>query len=447
MGMGSVIINLLTMKLLISVLLCLLFLNAFSQSDEILLERALYNLPNVSFKKMSEPGAALLKYRLSIKQPVDHADPGKGFFNQRVILTHKGLNNPTVMETQGYSLTDADGNEIEKLFNANNLDIEYRFYGKSVADSVPWEYLTEEQATADLHTINQLFRNIYTGKWISTGISKGGSTTIYYKYFFPADVDLSIPYVAPLDTSLEDKRIYAFLDTMGSPECRNKMKAFQLFLLQHDQEAIEKLKWYSKGASAHYDYTGNIGKSFEYAVLENSFSFWQYYAPDNCGNIPDNNVVDDYLNALLNTSDIYAFSDEGIKEFEAHYYQAVTQCGYYGYSIAPFKKYLHYFKDNPSAAFPPKSVAIKPFDISLNQKVQKWLDENGNNMIYIYGGYDTWTAAGIVPANNVNSRRFVIPRTNHATARVKNMDIAMQQDFIQTIHKMIGIDARIDAIK
>ncbi len=26
-----------------------------------------------------------------------------------------------------------------------------------------WEYLTIEQATADLHAINQLFRNIYNG--------------------------------------------------------------------------------------------------------------------------------------------------------------------------------------------------------------------------------------------------------------------------------------------
>ena len=433
------------MKICIPVLFCLLFFKAFSQSDEILLERALYNLPNVSFKKISEPGASYLKYKLLIKQPLDHANPGKGFFNQRVILTHKGFNSPTVMETQGYSLPDRGRNEIEKLFNANNLNIEYRFFGKSVPDSILWDDLTEEQATADLHIINQLFRNIYKGKWISTGISKGGSTTIYYKYFFPADVELSIPYVAPLDNSLEDERIYTFLDTMGTQECRNKIKELQLFLLKHETEAIEKLKWYSKGANVHYDYTGSIGKSFEYAVLEYSFAFWQYY--DSCDSIPTNKKFDDYLQALLKTSNIIAFSDEGIKEFEEHYYQAATQCGYYGYNIAPFEKYLHYFKENPSAAFPPKSVVIKPFDISLNQKVQKWLDENGNNLVYIYGGYDTWTAAGITPTNKVNSKRFVIPKTNHATARIKRMDIAMQQDFIKAMNKMIGIDATIEAIR
>ena len=436
------------MKIFISFLLCILFLNAFSQQDEILLERALYNLPNVSFKKISEPGEPFLKYDLFIKQPLDHSNPGKGYFNQRVILTHNGFNRPTVMQTQGYQLPDMDQRgEIDKLCDANKLNIEHRFFGRSVPDSMQWNYLNEEQATADLHTINQLFRNIYMGKWISTGVSKGGSTTIYYKYFFPADVDLSIPYVAPLDNSLEDERIYAFLDTTNSPDCRNKIKEFQLFLLKHENEAIEKLKWYSKAVNAHYGYTGSIGKSFEYAVLEYSFAFWQYYATNNCDSIPVNNSLDDYLSALLKTSNILSFSDERIKFYESHYYQAATECGYYGYNIQPLKKYLHYFTENPSAAFPPKLITIKAFDATLNQKVQKWLAENGNNMIYIYGGYDTWTSAGIMPSDKVNAKRFVIPKTNHATARVKNMDIATQQHFIQTINKMAGIDATIEAIK
>ena len=66
------------------------------------------------------------------------------------------------------------------------------------------------------------------------------------------------------DYSLEDTRLYKFLDTVGSTDCRNKIKEFQIFLLKHKNEAIEKLKWYSKGAKLPYEYTGSIGKSFEY---------------------------------------------------------------------------------------------------------------------------------------------------------------------------------------
>ncbi len=432
------------MKIFILFLFCVSFTKGFSQSDELVLEKALYNLPDVSFKKISEPGDMYLKYDLLVKQPLDHAHPEKGFFNQRVILTHKGFNSPTVMETQGYWL-NTKRNEIEKITAANNLNIEYRFFGKSLPDSMQWNYLTVQQAMADLHKINQLFRDIYKNKWISTGISKGGSTTIYYKYFFPNDVDLAIPYVAPLDNGLEDKRIYTFLDTIGTQECRDKIKNFQLFLLKHENEAIEKLKWYSIGSDLHYTYTGSIGKSFEYAVLEYSFSFWQYN--DDCESVPTNDNLDDYLKALLKTSDIYAFSDEGIKMFEAHCYQAATQCGYYGYNILPFKNYLHYFKENPSAIFTPKSAPIIAFDSSLNQKVQQWLAEKGNNLIYIYGGQDTWTAAGIVVSNNVNSKRFVIPNTNHATARVKNMNLTMQDELLQSIKLITDINISFEAIK
>ncbi|MEP6683399.1 MAG: S28 family serine protease, partial [Parafilimonas sp.] len=307
-----------------------------AQTDEILLEKALYNLPDVSFKKVSAFGDKYLKYDLLIKQPLDHQHPEKGFFYQRVQLTHKGFNKPTVMDTEGYWLWNGgSGNEIENILDANNLDIEYRYYGKSLPDSIDWQYLTLEQATADLHHINELFKTVYTNKFISTGISKGGETTIYYKYFYPHDVDLAVPYVAPLDNSLEDKRIYHFFDTIGTPECRQKIKDFQTFLLQHEKEILPKLEWYSKGAGLHYTYTGSVGKSFEYAVLEFSFSFWQYNG--NCDSVPSNKNVDDYINVLINNVGLLPFSDEGLKEFEAHYYQAQTESGYYGYNIEPFK--------------------------------------------------------------------------------------------------------------
>ena len=77
----------------------------------------------------------------------------------------------------------------------------------------------------------QLFEIIYRGKWVSTGISKGGATTIYYRYFYPDDVDVSVPYVAPVNRELEDQRLYSFLETIGSDECREKIRSFQIRVL------------------------------------------------------------------------------------------------------------------------------------------------------------------------------------------------------------------------
>ena len=406
-----------------------------AQTDELKLERALHDPAITSFKKISRPGAQVLQYELLIKQPVDHLHPsGKGFFNQHIILTHRGFYKTTVMETQGYELYPGY-NEIEELFDANNLNIEYRFFGNSIPDPVQWEFLTEAQATADLHAINQLFRRIYSGKWISTGISKGGSTTIYYKYFYPTDVDLAVPYVAPLDNALEDKRIYHFFDTIGTAACRNRIFQFQIFLLQHEDEAIQLIMHDTVNAGSHYDYAGSIGKAFELSVLEYSFSFWQYN--DDCNSIPINNSVSDHVTALMGTSSIASFSDEGLKHFEAHYYQAATECGYYGYNIEPFKPYIRYFTSNPLCIFPPRGIKIKPFDSTLNQHVQEWLAQRGNNIIYIYGGNDTWSAAGIIPSPVVNAKRFTIPGANHSSAGFSNMSSAMKKNFIATAKTML----------
>jgi hypothetical protein len=346
------------------------------------------------------------------------------------------------METHGYGMGRGK-NEVEQMLNANNIGVEYRFFGKSVPDSLQWEYLTIEQATADLHAVKQLFKQLYKGKWFSTGISKGGQTTLYYKYFYPEDVDVAIPYVAPIDNALEDTRIYTFLDTIGKLECRQKIVEFQKFLLMNEDKAIEKLNWYAKGARLKFNRTGNIGKSYELAVLEYSFSFWQWGR--SCDSIPTNKKLDDYLGELLKTSNISFFSDKDIDSYASHYYQA-TQTGYYGYNIEPFKKYIKHFTSNPSAIFPPKSAKLNTFSPELYQNFQKWLDEKGNNILYIYGGIDTWSAPRVLVSKQVNSKSFLIPGASHGTARIKNLPDGMKKEFIGKIKEWTSLECKMEVL-
>ena len=431
------------MKSFLFLFFCLTFLNSFGQTDKQLLERELFNMPNVSFTDVTKPGDPFLTYDLMVKQPLDHQHPEKGTFYQWVQLKHKGFDKPIVIETHGYQM-GRGRNEVEQLLDANNIGVEYRFFGKSVPDSMQWEYLTIEQATADLHTINQLFRKIYKGKWISTGISKGGQTTLYYNYFYPEDVDMAIPYVAPVDNALEDTRIYTFLDTIGKPECRQKIFDFQEFLLKNEDKALEKLKWHAKGANLKFNYTGDIGKSYELAVLEYSFSFWQWGR--SCDSIPTNKKLDDYIDELIKTSNISFFSDREIDQFAAHYYQA-TQTGYYGYNIEPFRKYIKHFTSNPSAIFPPKAAKPNSFSPELYRNFKTWLDEKGNNILYIYGGIDTWSAPRVLITNRVNSKSFLIPGANHGTARIKTMPEKMKAEFAGKVKEWTGLDCKMDVLK
>lgn len=431
-------------KSIILLFLCFILLNSFGQSDKQQLERKLFDLPDVSFTDVSKPGDPYLTYDLMIKQPLDHQHPEKGSFYQWVHLRHLGFSQPTVIETHGYEMR-TERNEVDRILDANNIGVEYRFFGKSVPDSMQWEYLTVEQAAADLHAINQLFRQFYSGKWFSTGISKGGQTTLYYKYYYPEDVDVAIPYVAPIDNNLEDLRIYNFLDTIGTPEVRAKIFDFQKLLLMNEEKAIEKLKWFSKGANLKFSYVGNVNKAFEYAVLEYPFSFWQWGRSSD--SIPDDKNLDDYLDELLKTSGIKFFSDADMDKYAPHYYQAAAQTGYYSYNIAPFKKYIKQFTSNPSAIFPPKSASFTPSTGILNEKLQEWLKTNGNNILYIYGGIDTWSAARVLVSDQVNSKSFLIPGANHASARIKNLPDNMLQEFKQKIKEWTGLDCSMDVIR
>lgn len=104
--------------------------------------------------------------------------------------------------------------------------VEYRYFLGSTPDPKDWQYLTAENSADDLHAITTTFKNIYSGKWIATGISKGGQTTLLYRTFYPDDVDISVAYVAPLCYAAEDGRHEPFLRRVSTAEDRKKVKIF-----------------------------------------------------------------------------------------------------------------------------------------------------------------------------------------------------------------------------
>ncbi|MBI5914604.1 MAG: hypothetical protein HY842_04450 [Bacteroidetes bacterium] len=403
------------------------------------LETQLFNLPDVVFKKIDTPDGFEAAYELKIRQPLDHKHPERGHFYQRVFLTHKGFDRPTVICTEGYERPTNRVYELTSLLKANQLDVEHRYFGESNPETVDYQYLNLEQATADLHHVNEIFREIYKGKWVSTGISKGGQTTIYYRYFYPADVDVAVPYVAPLNQELEEKRIYAFLDTVGTAECRAKIRAEQMRLLKNRQEALTKLQWFAKGAGLKFSYL-NFEQAFEYAVLEYPFSFWQL--GHDCSKIPDDKVpLDSTLTHFLSVSGLDFFADESMTNYASHYYQAGDEMGYYAYRTEDFKGLLKALpmQPHPSAVFMPGKQPTS-FDGELPKKTAAWLDTWGHNFIYINGDSDTWSATAVRPSGKTNSVWFFLPKTSHGGARIKNMTKADREKLVTTLENWLGME-------
>jgi len=419
----------------------LLPFQVWSQTRTEQLEQRLFDLPDVSFKAIDAPRGAQAAYELRIRQPIDHTNPSLGYFHQRVFLTHIGYDRPMVMVTEGYSRDRNRLTEVAALVGGNQLDIEHRFFGESTPRNKDYQYLTLEQATADLHHINEIFRQLYEGPFISTGISKGGQTTIFYRYFYPEDVAVSIPYVAPLNLSLEDPRIYTFLDTVGSDECRASVMAIQRRLLKEREEVLSRLKYFAKGAKLSFTYL-SLEEAFEYAVLEYSFSFWQWGA--DCAKIPPADApLEVVLDHFLDVSGIDFFSDKDMKAYASHYYQAATQMGYYGYETEDFADLLKALpvSPHPLATFAPDKMPTE-FDDALVQKVYKWTQKKGDRIIYINGGGDTWSATAIPESDKVDSYWFTLAGKDHGAARIRNMKTKDRAKLISILEEWLEIELR-----
>jgi hypothetical protein len=402
------------------------------------IESDLYLLPDVIFEAASDIADGL-EYELKIRQPIDHGDLSKGYFYQKAYVLHRGYDRPTVMVTEGYNLRRHRPYEITELLEANQIQVEHRYYGASIPDSLDYDYLNMTQATQDYHKIRTLFDEIYSGKWVSTGISKGGATTIVYKHRYPTDIDVAVPVVAPINDEYEEDRIYKFLDTVGSDDCRQKLLAVQREILSRRDEVIPLLRYFTKGAKAKYDYL-DFEQAFEFGVLEYPFSFWQWGA--DCDDIPSTDVVTDtLLEHFLQVSDLTFFADRAMKAYGSHYYQSAEEYGYYGYETDDLQDLLKTFEpgERPHAAFTPDKMAVT-FDPSLLKELNQWLAKDAHQLIYIYGALDTWTASAVPYNDKVDAEWFVLPGRSHADARIKNFSTSDKARLVSTLERWLDME-------
>lgn len=354
-------------------------------------------------------------YQLILDEPLDHKNPQKGTFKHYVYLSHVGFNKPMVIETHGYN-TNNIKSEVSTLLNANQIAVEYRFYGKSRPEPLPWEYLTNDQAIEDYHDIVSKLKQIYSGKWISTGISKGGETALIYKSKYPNDVDVAMPYVAPLINTQEDPRTINHDRTVGTPECRAKITAFQRAVLENREAVLKEFAQYAEVKKMTFTEV-SFNESLEYAVLEFPFSFWQWGGK--CEAIPSVSAspkeLFDYLNDIVG---VRTYNDKNYFNCLPSYYQHLSELGYYGFDLTPVADLLQIVKSSSNDRFAPKDVVIK-YNPKYIKKVRKYVENKGDKILYIYGGYDNWFSCSPTPNPKLDALKMVLPTGSHST-RVKD---------------------------
>jgi hypothetical protein len=247
-----------------------------------------------------------------------------------------------------------------------------------------------------------------------------------------------VPYVAPINLSMEDDRIYSFLNSVGSARCRKRIEAIQKRILEDYDGSLLRLKWHAKGAEYDFEYL-SVEEAFEYAVLEYPFSFWQWGA--DCDDIPDSDEpLEVILDHFLDVSGLGFFSDDGMVSYASHYYQCAREFGYYGYEVEPFAGSLRALgqEGNPSAVFTPDHMSV-PYDGGeLAQKVYEWIDAFGDGIIHINGELDTWSATAMPPNEDRDALYFSLSDESHGTARIRNMSDAQKEETREALERWLG---------
>src|SRR5581483_11136535 len=116
-----------------------------------------------------------------------HQKPNGPKFQQRFFLGHSDYTKPVLLVTEGYSARGNFGSELQHILGGNQVTVEHRFFGRSVPSPVQWEYLTVKQSADDLHAIVTALKTLYASKWVSSGTSKGGQTSLFFKCYYPDD--------------------------------------------------------------------------------------------------------------------------------------------------------------------------------------------------------------------------------------------------------------------
>lgn len=378
------------------------------------------------------------KYVTYFTQPLDHRHPEKGSFRQRVIVSHAGFDRPTVIVTEGYgaayALRSQYREELSKLLNANMIFVEYRYFLESTPEPKDWQYLTAENSADDLHAITTAFKNIYPGKWIATGISKGGQTTLLYRTFYPDDVDISVPYVAPLCYGVEDGRHEPFLHKVSTSENRKIIEDFQLEALKRKATLLPRFEKYC--SEKNYSFRAPIEEIYDYSVLEYSFALWQWGTP--ISSIPATTASDDEI-----FSHLLAISEPGYFTADSpnasFFVQAARELGYYGYDVQPFKQYLSIQSSEGylHRLMLPEELKDMPFDKTLSKKITKFLKKQDPKMIFIYGQNDPWTVAGVTwLKNKKNIHVFIQPNGSHL-ARISTLPEAEKAEVMELINEWL----------
>ena len=390
-------------------------------------------------------------YEVFFNQPIDHENPSAGTMKQKAFMYFRGFDRPTVMYTRGYDLPDLYKNAIGNLDISANMDanlivVEHRYFGdsKNLSDT-KWDYLTIEQAAADHHAIFEPLKKILPKEWVSTGTSKDGMTSLFYRYFYPNDMTVTTVFCAPFMTSLYYMPVGTYLDNeSGSDAERDNMHNLYFRLFENldngvYQTYVQMCEDYNAQLQALYQdqtgvwFSGDLG-TYLWSVTYFFFGQFSYStANERAQNIPSANadpeVILDYIyfRDILTQNGLWKYDSPMMPDGEEedyywkyndgypYYIQTAKQLGQYAHDFSRYKSIINVGQNpNPSALFDQDCWLYDTYDNSRIVDIREnFIPNTDCPILFYYAKNDPWTGARPDKINKNTSMMLIGERGVH----------------------------------
>jgi len=391
-----------------------------SSPDEFL--QLLRGLDGISDVRVLEDSAFEAKYECYITQYVNGVDATAGTFKQRLVIGYVGNDRPTQLSTEGYAIRDrvykpTYRDEPSKIFDANMVYCEHRYFGKSIPDPCDYQYFNARNAAHDHHVIYTTLRKILPKKWMASNYSKGGMTAMFYRTYYPDDMAATISYSAPLCHGTADTRAIDFIaNNAGTAEERERVKNIQLGFMERKDTIIKLMDERFKEKNIVLNVTTE--EKFDISVLDFAFGYWSYN--DKNKKYPQKtDGIDVWWQYFCDNIGLDVADHEDL--LAPYYIQSYKELGNYTLDInsVPGITITDFVDANYRLTIPQEQWGDYTYDSTLHDDVINYFTTEDPHHIFIYGGRDPWYALGVKDWLDTSTKRntmmFVYPGGNHGT--------------------------------